>query len=90
MRSVLKCAARTTAVSLIFDIWSFVALSMLQRSQRGDYIAKKKYKAKLTQREIELLSFILHRVYEETKDQLIRGFCKRIMERFEFTTDWDQ
>lgn len=57
--------------------------------ERGDFIAKKKYKAKLTQKEIELLSFILHRVYAESQDNLIRGFCKRILERFEFPSEWD-
>ena len=58
--------------------------------ERGDFIAKKKYKAKLTQKEIELLNFILHRIYAETEDSLIRGFCKRIMERFEYyPQNWD-
>ena len=54
------------------------------------FTSKKKYKGKFTQRELELLSFILHRVYEETTDQLIKGFCKRVLERFEFLTDWSE
>lgn len=58
--------------------------------ERGDFIAKKKYKGKFTQREIELLAFILYHVYTESQDDLIRGFCKRVLERFEYyPQNWD-